>query len=198
MPAARLIPLLPSFPPVCLDTLRTERLTLRVATLGHAAALHAYHVDNRQHLKPWEPARTDRFFEADAIAGRLQSMVAQQVNGHALHLLLFERTRDELIGECNFTNIVRGPFDACHLGFSISKRFEGRGFAREGLRTAINHVFGVMNLHRVMANYRPENQRSARLLERLGFEKEGVARAYLKIDGEWADHVLTSRINPHV
>jgi ribosomal-protein-alanine N-acetyltransferase len=47
-----------------------------------------------------------------------------------------------------------------------------------------------------MASYRPENERSGRLLARLGFECEGLAKAYLKIDGEWADHVMTSRLNP--
>jgi len=57
-------------------------------------------------------------------------------------------------------------------------------------------VFDAMQLHRIMANYRPENERSARLLARLGFEKEGEARAYLRINGVWADHVLTALINP--
>ncbi|WP_260334791.1 GNAT family N-acetyltransferase [Paraburkholderia sp. MM5384-R2] len=57
------------------------------------------------------------------------------------------------------------------------------GFARKGLSNAIDHVFSTQQLHRVMANYRPDNLRSARLLERLGFENEGLARAYLKIDG---------------
>jgi ribosomal-protein-alanine N-acetyltransferase len=47
-----------------------------------------------------------------------------------------------------------------------------------------------------MANYMPENKRSARVLEKLGFEKEGMARDYLKIAGEWRDHVLTAKINP--
>ncbi|WP_429408378.1 GNAT family N-acetyltransferase [Paraburkholderia sp. MM5482-R1] len=74
-------------------------------------------------------------------------------------------------------------FQARHLRFPVSRRFEGRGFAREGLSNAIDHVFSTLQLHRVMANYRPDNLRSARLLERLGFENEGLARAYLKIDG---------------
>lgn len=60
---------------------------------------------------------------------------------------------------------------------------------REGLKAG----FTVLKLHRVMANYRPENLRSERLLARLGFEKEGLARSYLKINGSWADHVLRRR-----
>ncbi len=67
---------------------------------------------------------------------------------------------------------------------------------RESLTVAIQHVFRDIGLHRIMANYRPENTRSEHLLASLGFEKEGLARSYLKINGSWADHVLTSLINP--
>ncbi|WP_226383430.1 GNAT family N-acetyltransferase [Burkholderia mayonis] len=102
-----------------------------------------------------------------------------------------------LSGVCHFTNIVRGPFQACHLGFSGDGALQGRGLMRAGLRVAIEHVlFGVLRLHRIMANYRPENGRSGRLLARLGFESEGFARRYLQIKGRWTDHVLTSLINP--
>jgi ribosomal-protein-alanine N-acetyltransferase len=114
----------------------------------------------------------------------------------SLYLLLIAQDTGELIGNCNFTNIVRGVFEACHLGFSIAHRHEGRGFMREALTVAIAHMFGTLGLHRIMANHRPENERSAQLLTRLGFEREGLARAYLHIDGAWADHVLTSLINP--
>jgi ribosomal-protein-alanine N-acetyltransferase len=112
------------------------------------------------------------------------------------HLLLRGRLTGTVLGECNFTNIVRGPFQACFLGFSIGGRYEGRGLMHEALSAAIDHVFSQYRLHRIMANHRPENLRSGKLLTKLGFEREGLARAYLKINGEWADHVLTSRINP--
>jgi ribosomal-protein-alanine N-acetyltransferase len=53
-----------------------------------------------------------------------------------------------------------------------------------------------VNLHRVQAAFRPENLRSGRVLERLGFRSEGVAPDYLYIDGAWRDHVVTSLRNP--
>jgi ribosomal-protein-alanine N-acetyltransferase len=67
---------------------------------------------------------------------------------------------------------------------------------RECLVAATHFMFAEHGLHRIMANHRPENARSARLLNGLGFEREGMARAYLKINGAWTDHVLTSLINP--
>jgi len=66
----------------------------------------------------------------------------------------------------------------------------------EGLAIAIDYVFQSMQLHRIMANYMPRNQRSAKLLKRLDFTVEGYARDYLMIQGQWEDHILTSRLNP--
>jgi ribosomal-protein-alanine N-acetyltransferase len=101
-----------------------------------------------------------------------------------------------IVGTCNYTNVVRGPFLACNLGYQVARSHQGRGFMSEALRATNAFVFAEMRLHRIMANYRPENERSARLLERLGFAREGLARDYLFIDGEWRDHVLTALVNP--
>ncbi|PIQ43755.1 MAG: hypothetical protein COV52_04750 [Gammaproteobacteria bacterium CG11_big_fil_rev_8_21_14_0_20_46_22] len=65
----------------------------------------------------------------------------------------------------------------------------------EALRAVIAFVFEEQKLHRLMANYRPENKRSEAVLSNLGFEKEGFAKAYLYLDGAWRDHVLTALVN---
>ena len=176
----------------------TPRLHLRVASNTDAPALLHYHLTNHAHFKPWEPLRDDSFYTLKAMQQRLAEMTRQMDAGNALHLLLCQPETGVMLGECNFTNIVRGPFQACHLGFSIDQAAQGQGLMFEALERAIDFVFTHGQLHRVMANYRPENLRSGRLLRRLNFEEEGRARAYLKIDGEWRDHILTSRIPPPV
>ena len=67
----------------------------------------------------------------------------------------------------------------------------------EILKATTGYMFEVIGLHRIMANYMPENKRSAAVLHRLGFEREGLAKSYLKINGQWRDHVLTSKLNPN-
>jgi ribosomal-protein-alanine N-acetyltransferase len=66
----------------------------------------------------------------------------------------------------------------------------------EALQASIAYMFHEQDLHRIMANHVPENVRSAALLQRLGFEREGYAREYLKINGIWRDHVLTALVKP--
>ena len=101
-----------------------------------------------------------------------------------------------VVGVINLSQIVRGGFQAGIVGYSLDAGEQGRGLMCEGLLALIEYAFLDLGLHRVMANYRPENERSARVLERLGFEREGYAKEYLYIDGAWRDHVLTSLVRP--
>jgi ribosomal-protein-alanine N-acetyltransferase len=128
----------------------------------------------------------------------IRRRAAEFADGRSACLLMLDRAARDgaVIGRLNFTEIVRGPFRACILGYAVDRAYEGRGYMFEGLRAAIAWVFGELRLHRIMANYRPENERSGRLLERLGFVREGYARDYLFIDGAWRDHVLTALTNP--
>ena len=100
-------------------------------------------------------------------------------------------------GYCNFTQIFRGSFQACYLGYKIDQELEGRGFMKEALECLIAYMFREQHLHRIMANFIPGNTRSEKLLNTLGFEKEGYAKKYLLINGEWQDHILTSLTNAH-
>ncbi len=106
-------------------------------------------------------------------------------------LRTFAWRNDEVIGTANFNNFVFGCFCACHLGYSLDAKLVGQGLMQETLELTIPYVQSL-GLHRIMANYLPHNERSAALLKRLGFVIEGRAEAYLKIDGKWQAHVLTS------
>lgn len=176
--------------------LTTGRLLLKRPAAGDGARMLAYRERNRAHLEPWEPARTDLFYTMQAVEEQLGRMMRMVEEKSALFWLLQCPDSEEVVGECGFTNIVRGPFQACHLGFSLDSRHTGKGLMHEALVAAIAHTFEVQGLHRVMANYQPSNASSEKLLRRLGFEREGLARKYLKINGRWADHVLTSLLNP--
>lgn len=174
----------------------TERLSLQLLPPTQAQQLAAYLLENRSHLARWEPFREESFFEVEYCARRLELALKNYSAGSALSLAMLGKLNGQLIGLCNFSNIIHGQFQACHLGYSIGAPWQGQGLMFEALTAAIRHVFGELGLHRIMANHLPENLRSARLLAALGFEKEGFARSYLKINGQWQDHVLNSLINP--
>ncbi|CNC54840.1 ribosomal-protein-alanine acetyltransferase [Yersinia similis] len=101
----------------------------------------------------------------------------------------------EVRGVANFSNVLRGSFHACFLGYSLGERWQGQGLMFEALQPLIRYMQRQERMHRIMANYMPHNHRSGNLLARLGFEREGYAKDYLMIDGQWRDHVLTALTN---
>lgn len=94
----------------------------------------------------------------------------------------------ELCGVINLSEIVRGSFQSCYLGYYALAPHAGKGFMSAGLRLVIERAFGELGLHRLEANIQPKNRRSIGLVERAGFRCEGLSRRYLKIAGRWRDH----------
>jgi ribosomal-protein-alanine N-acetyltransferase len=177
--------------------IETERLLLTIPALEAAPRMLAYVEENREHFAPWAPPEPDGYYTEKFWREYLQRGRQQFEQDAALRLVFFFRDDPQgaVVGDCNFTNFVRGPFQACYLGYKISKRAEGRGLMFEALAGAVKYAFETLRLHRIMANYVPTNERSGRLLRRLGFTVEGYARDYLLVGGAWRDHVLTSLTN---
>lgn len=174
---------------------KTERIVIRHIQPGDAQMLAHYYWHNREHLEPWEPEKSRRFYQLEATRERLVNMQDNFLNDRAVHFAAFTMDRQQLMGVSNFTGINRGAFQACYLGFSIGEQFQGQGFMHEFLKPCMHYIFAQKGLHRIMANHLPHNTRSARLLHKLGFEREGYAKRYLKIAGQWQDHILRAKIN---
>jgi ribosomal-protein-alanine N-acetyltransferase len=178
-------------------TLTTPRLTLRVMAPAHATGLAAFFRCNEARLRPWDPPRPSGILEAPFWEAEAARAATDHRDGAVVRWLMFgPDLSDRVIGRINFTQIVRGPFQSCMLGYAIDGEFEGRALMHEALQATLRHVFESLRLHRVQANHLPENLRSARLLQRLGFRVEGRAHAYLFINGAWRDHVLTALTYP--
>ncbi|VVO76102.1 Putative ribosomal N-acetyltransferase YdaF [Pseudomonas fluorescens] len=177
-------------------TLPCPRLTLAILAPDQAELESDFYQRNQRHLAPWSPIRTTDYFSTAQIRRRLEIQASAFDAGLAMHFALLSADGQEMIGACNFSGIIRGAFQACYLGYHIDQAQQGQGLMQEALETGIGYMFETQNLHRIMANYIPGNERSARLLERLGFEQEGYAKAYLNIAGRWQDHVLTALVNP--
>ena len=138
-----------------------------------------------------EICKTVEFWRAEA--DRLQEVFRADIG---CQMFLFSAEDPGRIeGHVHLFTFVRGAFQACTCGYALREDAEGKGLMTEGLRAAVEFAFGPLNMHRIMANVRPDNARSLRLLERLGFQREGFAPRYLLQNGEWRDHILTALTN---
>ena len=174
--------------------LETERLFLRVPLPEDACEMADFVTRNREHFSPWNPVRSEDYYTVNYWNTALAEIVENANRGTSLQLVLFPKTSEKpsIIGYCNFSNIVRGAFQAAYLGYGLDQYAVGKGLMAEALTCAIDYCFNTLNLHRIMANYMPANVRSASLLKRLGFVTEGFARDYLFLAGKWQDHLLTA------
>lgn len=164
---------------------------------------------NRAHLEPTSPTRPPEFWTLEYWRTRVQACLDEFQRDQSVVMSIF-LLRDpaqtqpnldgvqtkRLIGTVSLTAIQRGPLQAANLGYSLDAAFQGQGFMHEAASATIQYAFGPLNLHRLFAAYAPTNERSARVLRRLGFDVIGYCRDYLHINGRWEDHVLTSLLNP--
>jgi [ribosomal protein S5]-alanine N-acetyltransferase len=176
--------------------LETERLILLLPRATHAAAALQFHTQSWPHLKRWFPPIPPGFDTLDYWRAFVTQSHEAFDNGSIVRLWISPKSApDKVIGTIGFSQIFRGPFCNCVLGYQIARDFEGQGLMHEALQASIRHMFEEQRLHRINANYRPENARSGRLLTRLGFRIDGFSKNYLYIDGDWRDHILTSLTN---
>lgn len=151
---------------------------------------------NREFLRPWEPTRSAEFFTSGYWATQLRYNQQEFKNGESVPFVILDLDESAVLGVVNYTSIVRGTFQACHLGYALAENQQGNGIMAQALGLSLDYVFSQLGLHRIMANYMPRNARSATVLSRLGFSVEGKAQKFMKINGVWEDHILTSLINP--
>ena len=171
-------------------------MVIRVLDPSQAEMMVKFRNENREFLTPWEPARSSEYYTPAFWQVQLRMALRQFREQSHLSFTMLNKAETEVLGVCNYSNIVRGTFQSCHLGYATAEKHQSQGYMAEAINASLGYVFNELNLHRVMANYMPRNARSGDLLARLGFTVEGKASQYLQINGVWEDHVLTSRINP--
>ncbi|MBN9450866.1 MAG: GNAT family N-acetyltransferase [Bosea sp.] len=184
----------PSEPP-SRPLIRTPNLYLRAPQAGDHAAWAMLRMESREFLTPWEPTWNEDDLTRASFRLRAKRAAREISTDEAYSLFIFETHTETLLGGLTLGLIRRGVAQACTLGYWMGQRHSGRGHMTEAVRGALRFAFSDLALHRVEAACLPNNEPSRRLLERVGFQHEGLARAYLKINGNWADHLLYAALS---
>lgn len=177
----------------------TDRTVVRLAARADCRAVLSYYQRNRQRLEPVSPKWPSDFLTKNFWERQIDSNLEEFYADSQVRLFVFPREADDhtCIGHVSLSGILRNAAQFCYMGYGISTEVEGQGLMREAVAAVIDYAFIELNLHRIMANYMPSNDRSGQLLRGLGFVVEGIARNYLYLNGQWQDHVLTSLTNPN-
>jgi len=169
---------------------RGDGLYLRPAVAADFAAWALLRAQSRDFLTPWEPTWPDDDLTRAAFRRRLRRQVEDMTRDESFSFLIFDGVTDAMLGGLTLGGIRRGVAQAATLGYWMGAPHAGKGRMRRAVAAATRYGFSTLRLHRIEAACLPENIASMTLLERNGFRREGLARAYLKIDGAWRDHLL--------
>ena len=173
----------------------TERMRIRDLEPGDRDEFLRVHTLSRDHFAAWiddvsPEQRLERALEqSEADARRQVRLIGESSDGR-------------VAGFFNLTDIVRGVFNSAYASWYVNVEFAGQGFGTEGVAALLDIAFAEpagLGLHRVQANVIPANAPSIRLAEKVGFRREGLAQRYLRIAGEWQDHIMYAKtIEEHV
>jgi ribosomal-protein-alanine N-acetyltransferase len=175
--------------------LRGARVLLRPPAPLDVTPLVSFSRRNRVHLGPWNPAPTPET-DTTSVTGASRVVANQRSafregRGYTFLVMLQQPTgRPRLIGRVSLNNVVRGAFWNAYLGYFLDGAMQGQGLTGEAIELVLGFAFERVGLHRVQAAIMPRNARSLRVVEKLGFRREGFAERYLQIAGKWEDHVL--------
>lgn len=160
----------------------TDRLLLRPFVDGDADDLFALQ-SNPQVLRYWDsPPWVDRTSIARFMAAN--EKMAQDGSGARLAI---ERTSDQVfLGWCTF-NSWNPDFRSASLGYILKEAAWGQGYATEAARALLRWAFDTLDLNRVQAETDTRNGASARVLEKLGFVREGALREDCIVNGDVSD-----------
>ena len=174
----------------------TKRLILKVLDSSYAKAVTDYLTRNRAFMEEWESVKADSYYSEEYQQTNLEKDLSEADAGRSFRLWIFKKgEEDRIIGTVGFSNIIRGAFWSCHLGYKLDQDEVNNGYITEAIRKGIEIVFDEYGLHRIEANIMPRNKPSLRVTEKLGFYNEGLAKRYLKINGVWEDHIHMVLLN---
>lgn len=168
-----------------LPLLRGERLRLRGFRSDDLGDFFALHADPAV-MRYWSfPAWTQRRQAEDYLA----RAIAARSNEEMLCWAIAGREDDRLIGAATLFDIQRAQGRA-EIGYALRPAHWSRGYAQEALRLVLDYAYSKLSLRRIEADVDPRNLPSCRLVERLGFRREGLLRERWHVAGECQDSAL--------
>lgn len=176
------------FQPV--PVIATELVVLRGPGMADYPAWSELRGRSRSFLRPWEPIWPADDLSKPAFRRRLRRYQREINEATGYPFLVFQAQDMALVGGLTLSHVVRGVTQSCSLGYWMGEPHAGRGLMSAAVRAIVPFVFDTLKLHRLEAACMPHNAASIRLLEKVGFSREGYARRYLCIDGQWQDHIL--------
>jgi ribosomal-protein-alanine N-acetyltransferase len=175
--------------------LEGNQIYLRFLAVQDAEGLLQLNLRNRDFFQLYSPKRDAKYFTYGHQLKLIQDAIEFRKKDREYAFGIFLKETDELIGDIDLTTVIRDVLQSCYIGYTLDQAHNGKGIMTEAVQLVVDYAFNVLGLHRIAAGVMPYNIGSIRVLEKAGFEKEGIARKNVMINGKWQDHEILSIIN---
>jgi len=179
-------PDIPSSAPV----LEGRGIYMRYAQLADFEEWAKLREESRAFLAPWEPIWPADDLTRLAYRRRIKRYNRDIKEDLAYPFFVFQASDGALVGGATISNVRRGVAQACNLGYWVGQKYARNGLISAAVKALFPFVFETLKLNRIESACLANNEPSQGLLRKVGYTEEGYARKYLKINGEWQDHLL--------
>lgn len=155
-----------------------------------------FQVRNQTFFEAFAMERPGDFYTIEGQQTLIKRKILAAENDTDYYFGIFLQTTGALIGTMQLFQVLRGSLQSAYIGYFLDKEHNGKGYTTEAVKLLVKFGFEVLKLHRIEAGVMPHNIGSLRVLDKAGFEKEGIARKNVRINGKWEDHQVLAIINP--
>jgi [ribosomal protein S5]-alanine N-acetyltransferase len=167
-----------------------DQVWLRPPRASDYEGWHQVRSDSRAFLVPWEPTWPSDVLTRASFRRRLKRYARDVRDDAGYSFFVFRRGDGALVGGVNLSHVHRGVSQSCSMGYWIGENYARQGLMTDAVQAVVAFCFEDLGIHRIEAACVPENEPSRDLLRKIGFKEEGYARKYLRINGNWQDHLL--------
>ncbi|MCL6458556.1 MAG: GNAT family N-acetyltransferase [Gorillibacterium sp.] len=173
------------------------RVTLRFLEETDLPAVMKFQLQNKELFAKYSPRRDADYYTE---AGQIERIRKNRADAEAeigCSCGIFLNETQELVGSVGLSHMDMHMMQTCMIGYNMDQNYHGHGYMTEAVQLLIDHAFRELKLHRITAEAMPHNLGSIRVLEKAGFQREGIARKNVKINGKFEDHVVLAILNPY-
>lgn len=176
----------------------TERMYMTLSSPKLAKEVADFNLRNKEALASTEPARPASYYTKRGRREYLKLDYKDSMRGSEFRYYLTMKGSKKIIGTVCIGGILFGSVKSCTISYKMDKDWQNMGLCTEAVKEIIHLAFNVLELHRIDALVMPRNAQSLRIMEKFGFEKEGLSKKCLEVNQVWEDHYRFALINDKI
>lgn len=167
-----------------------EDITLKVLDSSYAGKVLDFCYKNKDIFDRYEIEKPHNFYTLEFQKNLLSAEYEAFIHGKYVRFYMFDNhDMTQILGTVSFSDMKRNGFFSCQTGYKIDSSYVNQSYGFKMMSEALRIITRDYSMHRISAYILPDNIPSISLVEKLGFESEGVAKSFARLNGKWTDHL---------